>query len=148
MFRSKNCPKKTHSFWGRSNVWFIKIRTTPNLSLWLYEYFWIILLYGHLVCFILKLLAWEICNMKWGFAKKVIIKSQRQFSYGSNFYESDVMYILPLSWVTLFRQKIQTAVETDKFTKVHQRMAMFDSVCNWDGFYSESCLRFALEKHC
>ena len=58
------------------------------------------------------------------------------------------MYILPLSWVTLSRQKIQTAVETDKFTKVHQRMAMFDSVCNWDGFYSESCLRFALEKHC
>ena len=29
-----------------------------------------------------------------------------------------------------FRQKIQTAVETDKFTKVHQRIAMFDSVCN------------------
>ena len=29
--------------------------------------------------------------MKWGFAKKVIIKSQRQFMYGSNFYESDVI---------------------------------------------------------
>jgi hypothetical protein len=58
------------------------------------------------------------------------------------------MYILPLSWVTLSHQEIQTAVETDKFTKVYQRMAMFDSVCNWDGFYSESCLRFALEKHC
>ena len=28
--------------------------------------------------------------MKWGFAEKVIIKSQRQFMYGSNFYESDV----------------------------------------------------------
>ena len=25
--------------------------------------------------------AWEICNMKWGFARKVIIKSQRQFIY-------------------------------------------------------------------
>ena len=32
---------------------------------------------------------WEICNMKWGFAKKVITESQRQFMYGSNFYESD-----------------------------------------------------------
>ena len=59
------------------NVWSIKIRTTHNLSLWLYEYFWIILSYGHLVYFILKVLAWEICNMRWGFAKKVIIKSQR-----------------------------------------------------------------------
>jgi hypothetical protein len=28
--------------------------------------------------------------MKWEFAKKVIIKSQRQFMYGSNFYESDI----------------------------------------------------------
>jgi hypothetical protein len=31
--------------------------------------------------------------------------------------------------VILSRQKIQTAVETDKFTKVHQRRAMFDFVC-------------------
>ena len=60
------------------------------MSLWLYEYFWIILLFGHLVCFILKILAWKIPNMKWEFAKKVIIKSQRQFMYGSNFYVSDV----------------------------------------------------------
>ena len=74
-----------------TNVWFIKIRTTHNLSLWLYEYFWIILLYGHPVYFILKVLAWEIFNMKWGFAKKVIIKSQRQFMYSSNFYGSDVI---------------------------------------------------------
>ena len=73
-----------------NNVWSIKIRTTHNLSLWLYEYFWIILLYGHLVYFILKVLAWEICNMKWEFAKKVIIKPQRQFMYGLNFYVSDV----------------------------------------------------------
>ena len=35
-----------------TNVWLIKIRTTHNLSLWLYEYFWIILLCGHLVHFI------------------------------------------------------------------------------------------------
>ena len=56
--------------------------------------------------------------------------------------------LLPPLKVILSRQKIQTAVETDKFTKVHQKMAMFDSVCNWHGFYSESCLRFALEKHC
>ena len=32
--------------------------------------------------------------MKRGFAKKVIIKSQRQFMYGSNFYESDVTFTL------------------------------------------------------
>ena len=38
------------------------------------------------------ILAWEICNMKWEFAKKVIIKSQRQFTYGSIFYESDITY--------------------------------------------------------
>ena len=30
------------------NVWSIKIRTTHNWLLWLYEYFWIIFLYGHL----------------------------------------------------------------------------------------------------
>ena len=36
-------------------------------------------------------MAWEICNMKWGFAKRVLLKSQRQFMYGSNFYESDVI---------------------------------------------------------
>ena len=58
--------------------------------MWLCEYFWIILLYGHLVYVLhLKVLAWEICNMKRGFDKKVILKSQRQFMYGSNFYESD-----------------------------------------------------------
>ena len=37
-----------------TNVWFIKNWTTHNLSLWLYEYFWIMLLYGHLVYFIIK----------------------------------------------------------------------------------------------
>ena len=73
------------------NVWSIKIRTTHNLSLWLYEYFGIILLYGHLV-YIALVLTWEICNMKWVFAKKVIIKSQRQIMCGSNFYGSDVIY--------------------------------------------------------
>ena len=72
------------------NVLSIKIQTTHNPSLWLYEYFWIILLYGHLIYFISKVLAWEICNMKWRFAKKVIIKSQRQFMYDSNFYGSHV----------------------------------------------------------
>ena len=60
--------------------------------MWLYEYFWIILVYGHLVYFILKVLAWEICNMIWGFGKNVIIKSPRQFMHGSNFYESDVSF--------------------------------------------------------
>ena len=37
-------------------------------------------------------MAWEIFNIIWGFAKKVIIKSQRPFMYGSNFYASDVTY--------------------------------------------------------
>ena len=36
----------------------------------------------------LKVLAWEICSMKWGFAHKVIVKSQRQFMYGLNFHGS------------------------------------------------------------
>ena len=63
----------------KCNIWSIKVWTTHNLSLWFYEYFWMILLYGHLVFFILKVLAWEICNMKRGFTKKVIIKSQWQF---------------------------------------------------------------------
>ena len=43
---------------------------------------------------------------------------------------SNTFIFLPPLKVILSRQKIQTAVETDKFTKVHQRMAMFDSVCN------------------
>ena len=30
------------------------------------------------------------CNIKWGFSKQVIIKSQGQFMYGSSFYGSDV----------------------------------------------------------
>ena len=34
---------------------------------------------------------WDICNMEWGFTKKVIIKSQRPFMYGSNVYGSDVI---------------------------------------------------------
>ena len=72
-------PTHLNSIFMDNNVWFIKIRTTHNLPLWLYEYFWIISLFGHLVYFILKVLAWEICIMKWGFAKKDIIKSQRQF---------------------------------------------------------------------
>ena len=75
------------------------------MSLWLYEYVWIMLLYGHPVYFIFKVLAWEICIIKWGFAKKVIIKSQRQFMYGSNFYESDVsMTLMSL----LFKWRVHT----------------------------------------
>ena len=35
-----------------------------------------LIIHGYLVYFILKVLVLEICNMKWGFAKKVIIKSQ------------------------------------------------------------------------
>ena len=68
---------KTSNSW-RVIVWFIKFRAVHNLSLWLYEFFWIILLYGHLIYFISKVLAWELC-------------SQRQFMYCSIFCESDVI---------------------------------------------------------
>ena len=51
-----------------------------------------IIVWAPSIYFLLKVLAWEICNMKWGFAKKVIIKSQRQFMYGSNFYGSEFMW--------------------------------------------------------
>ena len=46
------------------------------------------------------------------------------------------IYIPPIPplKVILSRQKIQTTVETDTFTKVHQIMPMFDFVCNWDLF--------------
>ena len=46
--------------------------------------------------------AWEICNMKWGCAKKVIIKSQGQFMYVSNFYESDVILKSVLNYCAAF----------------------------------------------
>ena len=81
-------------------------------------------------------------SIKKSFSKDLVEVDKTHFLGGRS------MYILPPSLVALSHQKNQTAVETDKFTKVRQRMAMFDSVCNWDGFYSESCLRFALEKHC
>ena len=45
-----------------------------------------------LVYLILKVLAWEIFNMNQEFAKKAIIKSQWQFIFATNFYETDVMY--------------------------------------------------------
>ena len=45
-----------------------------------------------------------------------------------------LIYFLPGLKVILSHQKNQTAVETDKFTKVQQRRAMFDFVYNWDGF--------------
>ena len=38
-------------------------------------------MFRHLVYLILKVLAWEICNMKLEFAKKAIIQSQLQFTY-------------------------------------------------------------------
>ena len=43
------------------NVWPIKIRTTYNLCLWIYEYFLIVSLYGHLVYFIVheKFATWN-----------------------------------------------------------------------------------------
>ena len=43
-----------------------------------YEYLNEKLNYNNLACLILKLLAWWICNMKKGFAKKSIIKAQWQ----------------------------------------------------------------------
>ena len=69
-------------------------------------------MYGHLVYFISKVLAWEISNMKWGFAKKVIIKSQRQFMYGSNIYGSDVTLTLSMKLLnqSLFSDFINTFI--------------------------------------
>ena len=40
----------------------------------------------------LKVFAWDICNMKWRFAKKVMAKAQIQFMYGLDFYESDFTF--------------------------------------------------------
>ena len=57
--------------------------------------------------------------------------------------------ILPPLKVTLSRQKIQTAVETDKFTKAHQRMPMFDCLqlrCLLFRKLSQ-CLIFVLENN-
>ena len=59
-----------------------------------------IIVWAHSIL-ILKVSAWEICNMKWGFAKKVKIKSQRQVMYGSIFYESDVILFSPTSRLVL-----------------------------------------------
>ena len=86
----KKCFKNISSFL-RYNVWFMKIRITYNLSLWLHEYFWIILLYGHLVYFILK--SGHEKFAMWN--EDLPEKSQIQFMYGhgSNFYESDVTSI-------------------------------------------------------
>ena len=50
-----------------------KLNHTKNHS---YQYLWIGLLYWHLVYLVLKVLAWEICNIELEFAKKVIIQSQ------------------------------------------------------------------------
>ena len=72
-------PTHLNSIFMDNNVWFIKNWTTHNLPLWLYEYFWIISLYGNLVYFILKVLAWKICIMKWGFAKKSHNKVTKTF---------------------------------------------------------------------
>ena len=72
------------------HVWFIKIRTTSVfVTLWIFLDNIIVWAPDILH---LKVLAWEICNMKWGFAKEVIVKSQRQFMYGSNLSESDVTF--------------------------------------------------------
>ena len=84
--------KTYYIFTKVTNVWSIKIRTTHNLSLWLYKYVWIILLYGHLVYFILKVLTWKFVILNEDLPKKVIIKSEKKFMNGSNFYGSDFMY--------------------------------------------------------
>ena len=48
--------------------------------------------------------------MRSGFAKKVLSKSQRQFMYGSNFYESDFNY-------TLLKEIKQTYLEKRTLVK-------------------------------
>ena len=71
-----------------SNGWFIRIWTTRNLSLWLYEYFLII-------CIIVWAPS-DIRNMQYEMriCQKVIIKSQRQDLYGSDviFLYSQIHY--------------------------------------------------------
>ena len=59
----------------KANVWSIRIRTTHSLSMWLYENFWMIILYGHLAYFILKVLAWEIWNV---FKMRICQKSHKK----------------------------------------------------------------------
>ena len=61
-----------------SNVCFMKFRTTKKKYIFIniFGYFWIWLLYWHLVYLVLKVLAWKICNIKLEFAKKVIIQLQ------------------------------------------------------------------------
>ena len=50
-----------------------------------------------LLIFLDNVIVWAPCILHYkekfarGFAKKVLIMSQRQFRYGSNFYESDVI---------------------------------------------------------
>ena len=80
------------------NVWIIKIRMTHNLSLWLYEYSWVISLFGHLNS-ILHFKVLGIRNLQCEMRicqKKVMIKSVSQFMHGSNFYESDVIINMSL----------------------------------------------------
>ena len=50
-------------------------------------------MYWHIVYLVLKVLMWEICNIKSKFAKKVIIQSQITINLmcGLNFYETDVI---------------------------------------------------------
>ena len=63
------------------NVWFIKIRTIHNLSLWLYEYFWMILPYGHCAPSILHYKGLGLRNLQYEMrvCQKSHNKSQRQF---------------------------------------------------------------------
>ena len=82
MYKNRSGKVLTATQWGQIcqeyNVWSIKFKPHIICLCDFMLFFWIILLYGLLVYFILKVLAWIICNMKWGFAKKIIItKSQR-----------------------------------------------------------------------
>ena len=85
-------PSFARSF-HRRNILSIKIWTTHNLAMWLFLDN-IIIWAPSILHFKGLGMAWEICNMKWGFAIKVIIKSIQQFMYGLNFYGSDIDTII------------------------------------------------------
>ena len=50
-------------------------------------------MFRHLIYLILKVLLWEICNMKSKNCQKVVINAQGHILFGSIFNASDVMYL-------------------------------------------------------
>ena len=106
-YKMKIC-QKTHNkvtMKMSSNFHFCQLCQFPEI----HEYLGIELWYRHLVYLILKALAWEICNMKWEFVKKLIKKSQWQcqvtfiFANFVNFLKSMKSYLPAFLWISLDR---------------------------------------------